>query len=99
MSKPVAMNPIAHVVSASDDCEWMFDRRRRPREGNEDRLAVRSGAIVRVLDGELTLEFVNGVRLKLAGPTMFGAESTMRGRSLAKASAARPLAQGRTVLH
>ena len=30
----------------------------------------------------MTLEFVNGVQLKLVGHTLFGAESTMRGRLL-----------------
>ena len=79
---PVLRGPIAHVITMSDDCKWMFDRESRPRESKKDGLAVSPGAVVRVIDGEMTLEFVNGVQLKLVGPALFGAESSMRGRVL-----------------
>ncbi len=78
----IRTNTIGHIVSLSDDCEWIIDRQDGPRAQAGDPSAVFSGAIVRVMEGELTLEFVSGVQVRLVGHTLYCAESGMRGRVL-----------------
>lgn len=81
-SMSTATNPIAQVVSVSSDCVWMFDHSSLPRENAVDPAAVHSGSIIRVMDGEMTLEFVNGVQVNLIGKALYSAVSPMSGRLL-----------------
>ncbi len=73
---------IARVVSVSSDCKWMFDHVGSVLDHTDVASAVSSGAIIRVLEGDMTLEFVNGVQVRLLGHTLYSAESPMRGRVL-----------------
>ncbi len=78
----VSPSTIAQVVSVSSDCKWMFDHHGSLLDHTDVASTVPSGAIIRVLEGDMTLEFVNGVQVKLLGHTLYSAESPMRGRVL-----------------
>ena len=43
-SKSLVKRPIGHVVSLSEDCKWIFDRKGRPRQSGENNLAVCTGS-------------------------------------------------------
>jgi hypothetical protein len=72
-----ATDRLARIIRASKDCEWSLDH-----AAKTQREVIRSGDMIRVANGVMTLKYDNGSILTLHGPALFEVMSEDCGRIL-----------------